>query len=239
MKRPIALRLERLEDRANPSTLTVSFVPDGTQVGALTSELYSDNAGIAPAVWQQQLLGELQTAVSAATLNTVTLTLIPDDGASMNTPAPEDGAIRIAAVDQLFASNGTAVAPPAGTDFMVAGGATATFGTGLGLIGPNGQPLTPAPTPPGQQTSGSMLPLILPVQKAYGNLYPNPPVSMPMPAPAPTPAPNPTGSTTPSYSEPSTTTPVLTPTSSPDATTPTTPATTSTSDALSGLPGLP
>ena len=121
----------------------------------------------------------------------MTLSLVPDDGGSMNTPAPESGAIRIAAVDQLFASDGTEVAHrrPARTTW----GGRQRHGhvrhrPGRGLIGPNGQPLTPAPTPPGQQTSGSMLPLILPVQKAYGNLYPNPPVSMPMPTPAPTPA---------------------------------------------------
>jgi len=194
VKASSSLRLERLEDRTNPSTLTVSFVPDGTQVGTQVSELYQDNAGTAPAVWQGQLVSELQAALSVSTMSNVTLTLVPDDGASMNAAAPQDGQLRIAAVDELFTSNGTPVTPPPGTDFMVAGGsAAATFGMGLGLVGPNGQPLSPAPTPPGQQTSGSMLPFILPVQKAYGNLYPNPPASTP----------GPSGGTTPSYSDPS------------------------------------
>jgi hypothetical protein len=185
MKRSNPLRLERLEDRTNPSSLTISFVPDGTQVGALHSELYQDSTGTSPAVWQQMLVGELQTALSAASQTNVTLSIVPDDGASMNNLAPEDGAIRIAAVNELFASDGTVVLPAAGTDFLVAGGSgVATFGSGLGLIGPNGQPLSPAPTPPGQQQSGSMLPLVLPYPKAEGNLYPTTSTS---PAPAPTP----------------------------------------------------
>ena len=187
MKRSNPLRLERLEARTNPSSLTVSFVPDGTQVGALQSQLYQDNAGITPAVWQQQIVSELQAALSAATQTNVTLSIVPDDGASMGAAAPQDGAIRIAAVNELFASNGTVIAPAAGSDFLVAGGsAVSTFGSGLGMIGPNGQPLSPSPTPPGQQTSGSLLPLLLPDQKAEGGLYP---IS---PAPAPTP---PAGST--------------------------------------------
>ena len=45
MKRSNSLHLERLEDRTNPSSLTVSFVPDGTQVGSLQSELYQDMPG--------------------------------------------------------------------------------------------------------------------------------------------------------------------------------------------------
>ena len=190
MKRSNPLRLERLEDRTNPSSLTVSFVPDGTQVGALHSELYQDYTGIAPAVWQQQLLGQLQTALSSANHTTMTLSIVPDDGAALNVAAPQDGALRIAAVNELFASDGSVVLPAAGTDFMVGGGPGATtFGTGLGLVGPNGQILSPTPT--GAQTSGSMLPLILPVQKAYGNLYPTTPTS---PTPTPTSPPtSPTG----------------------------------------------
>jgi hypothetical protein len=171
VKRSNSLQLERLEDRTNPSSLTVSFVPDGTQVGAVTSELYKDYTGVAPAVWQQMLVGELQTALSSVANTNVTLTIVPDDGATMNAAAPQDGAIRIAAVNELFTSTGTAVMAPTGSDFMVAGGDTAAFGTGLGLVGPNGQPLSPTPTTSGQQSTG-LLGLTLPVQKAYGNLYP-------------------------------------------------------------------
>src|SRR5438034_1307690 len=100
MKRTRTLQLERLEDRTTPSTLTVGFVPDGTQVGTQQSNLSQDYTGIAPAVWQQQLLGTLQMAAFQAG---ATLSVVPDDGASMNAAAPQDGALRVAAVDQLFA----------------------------------------------------------------------------------------------------------------------------------------
>ena len=144
----------------------------------------------------------------------MTLTLVSDDGAALNSAAPQDGAVRIAAVNELFASDGTIVTPAAGTDFLVAGGSgAATFGIGLGLVGPGGQSLSPAPIPPGQLTGGSMLPLIMPT-KAYGTLYPTPtPVSS---APAPTTA----TSTTPTSPAPAPTLPLgPTPTSpSPDGT---------------------
>ena len=186
MKRSILPRLERLEDRTNPSSLTVSFVPDGTQVGALQSQLYQDNAGTSPAVWQQQIVSELQAVLSAASQTNVTLSIVPDDGASMNAAAPQDGALRIAGVDELFTSNGTVVTPAAGTDFLLVGGSAAnTFGSGVGggLTGPGGLPLNPYPTPPGGQSSGSLPPLILGGQKASGNLYPPPPPPAPPSSP--------------------------------------------------------
>ena len=111
MKRSNPLRLERLEDRTNPSSLTVSFVPDGTQVGTLQSQLYQLTAGTSPAVWQQTILGELQTAISPLRPG-VTLSIVPDDGASMNAPAPQDGAIRVAAVNEVFNSNGSVITLP-------------------------------------------------------------------------------------------------------------------------------
>ena len=40
MKRSPPLRLEHLEDRLTPTTLTVSFVPDGTQIGSEQSQLF-------------------------------------------------------------------------------------------------------------------------------------------------------------------------------------------------------
>ena len=181
-----------MEDRTNPSSLTVSFVPDGTQVGALQSQLYQDNTGTSPAVWQQQIVSELQAVLSAASQTNVTLSIVPDDGASMNAAAPQDGALRIAGVDELFTSNGTVVTPAAGTDFLLVGGSAAnTFGSGVGggLTGPGGLPLSPYPTPPGGQSSGSLPPLILGGQKASGNLYP------PAPPPPPAPQASPDGTT--------------------------------------------
>jgi hypothetical protein len=199
------LRLERLEDRTTPSTTTVSFVPDGALVGTQQSTLYHDLSAISPAVWQQQLLGQLQTLAGTTT----TLALVPDDGASMNAPAPQDGAIRVAAVDELFTTDGSIVYPSPGYAFEVVGGAV-TFGTGIGLTGPNGTPLSPAPQTPNNPPA-SLFPLILPLQKAEGSLYPTSPTS-PTPTPTPTPPTSPTSPTptSPSYSYPTSSTTSMT-----------------------------
>jgi hypothetical protein len=195
VKPPPPLRLERLEDRTTPSTTTVSFVPDGTLVGTQHSALYHDLSAFSPAIWQQELLANLQSLAGTTT----TLALVPDDGASMNGPAPQDGAIRVAAVDELFTSTGSVVYPAPGQAFEVVGGAV-TFGTGIGLTGPNGTPLSPSQPP----ASPALFPLILPLQKAEGGLYPAPGPS-PSPTPTPTPtSPSPTSPTptSPSYSYP-------------------------------------
>jgi hypothetical protein len=192
MRRFNPLRIERLEDRTTPSgmtnplQLTVSFVPDGTQVGSQQSNLFQDMNALAPtAVWQQQILDSLQTIAAQAN---ATLTVVPDDGASLTSPAPQDGAIRIAAVDQLFASDGTAIPAGPTPGYLVTSGA-ATFGAGLGLIGPNGQPLSPVSPSPGPP-SATLLPIILPIPRAFGNLYPTTPTPTP-PAPI---SPDPIGS---------------------------------------------
>ena len=188
MSRFNPLRIERLEDRTTPSgvtnplQLTVSFVPDGTQVGSQQSHLFQDYNALAPtAVWQQQILGALQTI---AAQENATLTVVPDDGASLTTLAPHDGAIRIAAVDQLFASDGTAIPAGANAGYLVGSG-PATFGAGLGLIGPNGQPLSPVSPSPGP-TSATLLPIIQPIPRAFGNLYPTTPITPSSPTPSPT-----------------------------------------------------
>lgn len=191
----------------NPTQLTVSFVPDGTAVGSQQSQLFQDYNALAPtAVWQQEILASLQGVAAQAN---ATLTVVPDDGASLTASAPQDGAIRVAAVDQLFATDGTTM--PAGTNagYLVASG-PATYGIGLGLIGPNGQPLSPLP--PASNPTVSLLPIILPIPPAFGNLYPMTPTTPTSPTPAPTdnpigssptsPPPASTSPTTPSYSIP-------------------------------------
>jgi hypothetical protein len=214
MKRTTTLRLERLEDRTTPSTTTtISFVPDGTVVGTQHSQLFADAGLIPPATWQQQLFNNLQ---QMAGQSGVTLKLASDDGASMNAPAPQDGAIRVAAVDQLFESNGTTITASPGYSFEVLGGAV-TFGSGLGLVGPNGTPLSPAPQTPGNP-SASLWPLILPLEKAYGNLYPSQPAASSPPPSSPPPS---SGTNSPQYSYPSSPTspaPSTTTTTSPDGT---------------------
>src|SRR6516162_8924642 len=75
MTRARPLSVEQLEDRTTPSTfgapwpdpqhLTVSFVPDGTAVGASSSDLFATlNAEVPQAVWQQEVLRGLQAWAS-------------------------------------------------------------------------------------------------------------------------------------------------------------------------------
>ncbi len=149
MKRSQSLRLEQLEDRLTPSTLTVSFVPDGTQIGSEQSQLFRDlNPTTSTASWQQNILGMLQNAASQYG---ITLHVVADDGASMNGSAPEDGQLRIAAVDQAFQTHGPGMTIAGGGDLIVE--SQVTFGIGLGLTGPGGAPAPAQPpanyVPPG------------------------------------------------------------------------------------------
>ena len=100
-----------LEDRCMPSTtgvvwpdgahLRLSFVPDGTQVGSLQSNLFSTFNAIAPtATWESEILRAFQTWASNANLN---VGVVADSGAPMGTAGavqgdPRFGDIRIAAV---------------------------------------------------------------------------------------------------------------------------------------------
>lgn len=144
MKRTPPPRLEQLEDRLTPSTLTVSFVPDGTQIGSGLSHLFADlNSAYTPAVWQQNVLNMLQ---GAASQYGVTLQVVADDGASMNGSAPQDGQLRIAAVDQAFQTGGPGMPIPGGGDLIVE--SQVTFGVGLGLTGPGGAPPSAPAQPP-------------------------------------------------------------------------------------------
>jgi hypothetical protein len=110
MTRP-RLLLEPLEDRtvptvwgipwANPSHLTISFVPDGTLVSGQHSNLFSTLNRIAPtAAWEHTILQAFQSWAVNANIN---VAVVPDDGDPLGTPGrpqgdPRFGDIRIAAV---------------------------------------------------------------------------------------------------------------------------------------------
>jgi hypothetical protein len=103
---------ERLEDRCTPATwgnpwpnsehITLSFVPDGTQVGNQTSDLFSLlNAEMPTATWETIILKAFQTWAVNADIN---VGVVPDGGEPLGTPGliqgdPRFGDIRIAAVD--------------------------------------------------------------------------------------------------------------------------------------------
>jgi Matrixin len=110
MYRPVRLCLESLEDRlapavfgnawADPGHLSVTFAPDGTQVGADQSQLGAFlGARMTAAQWQGEILRALQTWAQYVNVN---FHVVDDNGKPLGTDAPIQGSpsfgdIRIAA----------------------------------------------------------------------------------------------------------------------------------------------
>jgi hypothetical protein len=110
-RRSARLFLEQLEDRCTPSTsgvswgfgdhLTVSFAPDGTQVGDQQSNLFQLLNAVAPTtVWETEILRAIQTWAANVNMN---VAVVPDDGAPFGAAGAVQGDarfgdIRIAAV---------------------------------------------------------------------------------------------------------------------------------------------
>jgi hypothetical protein len=90
---------EVLEDRTvpatfgipwpNPGHLTLSFVPDGTQVGTQQSQLFHLLDAVAPtATWQMEILRAFQTWAASTNIN---LSVVGDSGDPLGTPGPIQG----------------------------------------------------------------------------------------------------------------------------------------------------
>jgi Matrixin len=104
---PMRLSVEHLEDRLtptwgvpwyNPSSLTLSFVPDGTDVSGSPSTL-SSLLGPNSAAWEREILRAFQTWAIQTNIN---IGVVADDGEPLGTPGlaegdPRFGDIRIAA----------------------------------------------------------------------------------------------------------------------------------------------
>jgi Matrixin len=116
------LRVERMEDRLTPAgfgnawvdtNLTVSFAPDGTDVGGTSSSLYRTLGGRAtPDEWQGAIAAAFQTWIAPTNLN---FAIVPDDGRPVGTPGPVQGSpfvgdIRITA--RPLSDNVLAIANP-------------------------------------------------------------------------------------------------------------------------------
>src|SRR5262245_15961836 len=93
------LNIERLEDRCTPSTsgvawpdnqhITLSFVPDGTGVGASPSSLFRTLDAVAPrAVWQREILRAFQTWAATTNLN---VGVVADGGQALGTGGAVQG----------------------------------------------------------------------------------------------------------------------------------------------------
>ena len=104
------------------SRITYSFVPDGTNVGGVSSNLFSTMNAVAPtATWEQQFEKAAAIWSSYAKIN---LALVSDDGTALGASGnqqddPRFGDIRIAAYPQPSGTLAYASAPPplnGGTD---------------------------------------------------------------------------------------------------------------------------
>lgn len=117
------LHVERLEDRAVPALfgnawpdadrLTVSFAPDGTDVGGQQSSLFRTlNAVMPTAAWQGEITRAFQTWAAQGNLS---VTVVGDNGAAFGTAGPVQGSpffgdLRVAA--RPLSDNVLAVATP-------------------------------------------------------------------------------------------------------------------------------
>jgi hypothetical protein len=111
MQKSRPLSLLRLEDRCTPANsgvtwadgqhLTLSFVPDGAQIGAASSSLFSTLNAIAPtAVWQREIVRAFQAWAVNANIN---IGVVSDGGQALGTVGEVQGDdrfgdIRIAAM---------------------------------------------------------------------------------------------------------------------------------------------
>src|SRR4051812_18509139 len=100
MARPSALQIERLEERTVPATfgvpwtdaqhLTLSFVPNGTQVDGSPSSLFGLIPGSSSA-WQSELLRAVQTWAQYANIN---VDVVPDGGQDLGAAGGNQGDTR-------------------------------------------------------------------------------------------------------------------------------------------------
>jgi Matrixin len=130
-------RLEGLEDRVvpyavsgdawpNPQLVTISFIPDGTNLGGVTSDLFAafDARFGSPSTWENVILKAAQSWAAVANIN---FTVIPDSGAdsgsgSLQQGDPTMGDIRIGGFDmQNTGLLALAYMPPPVNNFSIAG----------------------------------------------------------------------------------------------------------------------
>jgi hypothetical protein len=130
-----ALAVETLETRLvpysvsgnawpHPQLVTISFVPDGTNLGGVSSNLFATfNARWATSVWENQILRAAQVWAQQASLN---FTVVPDSGAPIGSGSyeqgdPTMGDIRIGGYNFNSSTLATGYQPPPANTYSIAG----------------------------------------------------------------------------------------------------------------------
>jgi hypothetical protein len=137
MRHRTRLFLEQLEERTAPATfgnpwpdahhLTLSFAPDGTKVGKLSSQLFqtlNSQLGTASTVWETEILRAVQTWASVANID---VGVMPDGGQALGAPGRIHG-------DSRFGDIRIAGVPMSGTGIAIATPYDVTAGTLAGDI---------------------------------------------------------------------------------------------------------
>ena len=129
------LRLEELESRVvpytlsgnawpNPQLITISFEPDGTGLGGVSSNLFATfNAKWSTSTWENQILKAAQAWAQQTNIN---FAVIPDSGAGIGSGNyqqgdPTMGDIRIGGFNFQSSTLAWAYMPPPANNFSVAG----------------------------------------------------------------------------------------------------------------------
>jgi hypothetical protein len=109
----------------NPQLITISFMPDGTNLGGVGSNLFStfNNNPKLSGQWQNIILKAAQVWAQQTNIN---FEVVPDDGAAFGSGAdeqgdPEFGDIRIGGYNFGNSTLGWAYQPPPVNDFSMAG----------------------------------------------------------------------------------------------------------------------
>ena len=130
-----SLRIESLESRltpyavsgnswVHPELVTLSFMPDGTNLGGVTSNLFGTmNAQWATSVWQREVLRAAQVWAQVTNLN---FALVTDSGADSGSGNYQQGDtafgdIRIGAYNSGGSNLGSAMMPPPANNYSLAG----------------------------------------------------------------------------------------------------------------------
>ena len=127
----------------NPQLITLSFVPDGTNLGGVTSNLFATfNAKWATSTWQDQILKAAQVWAQQTNIN---FSVIGDSGAPIGSGNyqqgdPTMGDIRIGGFNFGTSAVGVAYMPPPADNYSLAG--DVQFNTGQNFtIGAGGYDL--------------------------------------------------------------------------------------------------